>query len=126
MKHKLADAPIHLSRGGGASVLTPIDGADWYEDYGERTASDGVDGRLVSEFAMDGDWDHWEMHPDGSEIVYCLSGRFRLHQENAGTADLAPGDYVVNAAGVWHTADVIEPGRALFITVGQGTQHKPR
>jgi hypothetical protein len=27
---------------------------------------------------------------------------------------------------VWHTADVHEPGDALFITPGQGTENVPR
>ena len=26
----------------------------------------------------------------------------------------------------WHTADVHEPGSALFITPGRGTEHRPR
>ena len=33
---------------------------------------------------------------------------------------------VVNPAGVWHTADVHEPGDILSITPGRGTEHKPR
>ena len=36
------------------------------------------------------------------------------------------GERVLNPPGVWHTADVHEPGDALFITPGEGTEHKPR
>jgi hypothetical protein len=39
---------------------------------------------------------------------------------------LGPGDYAINPPGSWHTADVAEPVTALFITVGEGTSHRPR
>jgi hypothetical protein len=39
---------------------------------------------------------------------------------------LRGGQAAVNPPGVWHTADVHEPGRGLFITPGKGTEHKAR
>jgi hypothetical protein len=33
---------------------------------------------------------------------------------------------IVVPRGVWHTANVIEPGEALHITWGAGTAHRPR
>ena len=36
------------------------------------------------------------------------------------------GQAVVNPKGVWHTADVQEPGRVLYIKPGLGTEHRPR
>ena len=36
------------------------------------------------------------------------------------------GEYVINAPGVWHTADVEGSATALFITAGAGTEHRPR
>jgi hypothetical protein len=33
---------------------------------------------------------------------------------------------VINPPGVWHTATVYEPGQALFITAGRGTETRPR
>ena len=40
---------------------------------------------------------------------------------------LGPGPGAsINPPGVWHTADVHEPGEALFITPGRGTEHEPR
>jgi hypothetical protein len=38
---------------------------------------------------------------------------------------LRPGQAVVNPAGVWHTSRVHEPGLALFITPGEGTEGRP-
>ena len=35
-------------------------------------------------------------------------------------------EYLVVPTGSWHTMDVIEPGRAVIITWGEGTQHRPR
>jgi hypothetical protein len=39
---------------------------------------------------------------------------------------LQPGEAMVNPRGVWHTADVHEPGKGLFVTPGRGTEHRPR
>jgi quercetin dioxygenase-like cupin family protein len=70
------------------------------------------------------------MHPSGDEVVICVEGRIVLLQQlpdgSEETIELGPGDYAVNGPGVWHTADVDGPATALFITVGEGTQHKPR
>ena len=42
------------------------------------------------------------------------------------TVTLGPGDYAINPPGVWHTADVEAQASAIFITAGEGTQHRPR
>jgi quercetin dioxygenase-like cupin family protein len=39
---------------------------------------------------------------------------------------LGAGQYAINPPGVWHTADVEGPSTAVFITAGEGTQHRPR
>lgn len=121
---------IHLGVGASAIPQEPFTGMDWYERYGARTASDGVEGRLVSLFTFSTPWDSWEMHPQGHEVVVCVAGRIVLHQENPdGTTrstTLDAGQAAINAPGVWHTADVDAPATALFITAGLGTQHRPR
>jgi len=38
--------------------------------------------------------------------------------------ELHAGQAVINPRGVWHTADVHEPGSALFITPWRGTEHR--
>ncbi len=74
----------------------------------------------------------WEMHPNGSEVVFCLSGRFLLQQEHTDgskeSISLEEGEYAINPPGTWHTADVTDAGEvsALFITCGQGTEHRSR
>jgi hypothetical protein len=126
----LSRFPVHL--GLGAKVKRQPEftgGMQWYDGYGARNAADGVEGRLVTIHSFDVPWDSWEVHPRGDELVVCLAGRITLHQEIGGqvrTAVLEPHQAIVNAPGVWHTADVSGPVTALFITAGEGTAHRPR
>jgi quercetin dioxygenase-like cupin family protein len=103
---------------------------DWYMDYARRTADDGPEGRVVSLFRFTEDWGAWEMHPSGDEVVLCLSGEMRLTQEfpdgRIEKTTLKPGEYAINPAGVWHTADIPLESAGLFVTAGAGTQNRPR
>lgn len=83
-------------------------------------------GRMVARIAHDADWNGWEMHPRGDEVVIILSGRVRLHCHGCGDIEAGPGEAVLIPAGVWHTADVLEPGEAICITEGGDTRHRPR
>jgi mannose-6-phosphate isomerase-like protein (cupin superfamily) len=125
----LAEFPVHLGLGATATREPRFDGMEWYAAYGDRHASDGFEGRLVSMYTFDAPWDSWEMHPNGAEVVVCTAGRITFHQEIDGTVRtvvLAAGDAVINPPGAWHTADVDGRCTALFITAGVGTQHRPR
>jgi len=121
---------IHLGLGGTAVPQPEFTGMEWYEDYGARTAADGRDGRLVGMHRFSGSWESWEMHPVGDEVVLCLEGRMTLHQEHADgstdTVTIGPGEYVINPPGTWHTADIEGEAVGLFITAGEGTEHRPR
>jgi mannose-6-phosphate isomerase-like protein (cupin superfamily) len=125
----LSDVFIHLGRG---ATATPLPDFTWSPEYlagyQERFAADGAEGRLVCVLAQDATWDSWERHPGGEEVVVLLSGRVDLVQELDGAehvVELRPGQAVINPPGVWHTARVHEPGMALFITPGRGTEAKP-
>lgn len=128
--HSLEACPIHLGLGATAKAQPPFTGLEWYADYVARHASDGAEGRLVSLHRFTGDWDVWEMHPSGDEVVVCLSGTLVLHQEHPDQQTdrvvLAPGEYAINPPGVWHTADISGEVSCLFITAGLGTQHRSR
>lgn len=128
---RLADSFVHLGLGATAVPQPPFDGMEWYQAYGERHAADGQEGRLVSQHSFTEDWESWEMHPHGSEVVICTAGAMMLTQEfpdgKRERLRLGPGDYAINPPGVWHIADVEEaPATAIFITAGEGTQHRPR
>lgn len=126
----IARFPIHLGRGGSAVAQPEFTGMDWYGGYDERHGEDGAEGRLVSLFRFSQSWDSWEMHPAGDEVVLCLEGTITLHQEHADgstqTVTLAAGEYAINPPGTWHTADVEGEATALFITAGEGTEHRAR
>ncbi|MFZ5746407.1 MAG: cupin [Pseudomonadota bacterium] len=126
----LFSTPVHLGLGARAEVQPDFTGMEWYPAYAERTAADGAEGRLVSLYRFSESWDSWEMHPAGDELVVCVGGTITLHQQSPDgmetSVTLAPGDYAINAAGVWHTADVEGEATALFVTAGLGTEHRPR
>lgn len=122
--------PVHLGLGATAVPQLEFAGMPWYEAYAQRTAGDGAEGRLVSLFEFTQSWDSWEMHPAGDELVVCLAGEITLIQDAAdgsgGPVTLRSFEYAVNPAGVWHTADVSKGATVLFVTAGQGTEHRPR
>ncbi len=122
--------PIHLGLGATAVVQPDFDGEmSWYQGYGERHRSDGAEGRLVAMHAFSSSWTSWECHPRGHEVVIVTAGRIVMIQEVDGAevrTEVSAGQAVVNEPGVWHTTDVLEPGSAIFITAGEGTEHRPR
>jgi quercetin dioxygenase-like cupin family protein len=120
----------HLGLGARVDLLPDFAWTPEYlATYAERTAADGDEGRLVLVDAQDASWSTWERHPAGDELVVLLAGRVDLVLEVDGDVrrvELTPGMAIVNPRGVWHTADVHEPGRALFVTPGRGTETRPR
>ena len=115
---------IHLDEGGDA-VLMPVD-----EDFWTKMHSRLDRGRLVSRFRSEDNWESWERHPAGDELILLLSGRMTLLVEkpngSVARSDLGPGGAVVVPRGCWHTADVHEPCDALFVTPGRDTEHRER
>jgi mannose-6-phosphate isomerase-like protein (cupin superfamily) len=83
----------------------------------------------VGTFHNAADWDIWEMHPAGDEIVCLPSGAIDIVlAETAGerVVALEAGQTCIVPQGVWHRAVVREPGDTLHITRGEGTQHRSR
>jgi mannose-6-phosphate isomerase-like protein (cupin superfamily) len=81
-----------------------------------------IDGLTVGAPEITGDAPHdGEMHPDGDEVLYVISGAMSVRLElPAGDShvDLAAGDALVVPRGVWHKVTMREPGRLLHITPG--------
>lgn len=84
--------------------------------------------QLISCYEFEQDWSLWEMHPQGDETVILLSGQvtFVLQQEAGEELVLLeqPGDFVVVPKSTWHSARTGVKTRLLFITPGEGTEHK--
>jgi mannose-6-phosphate isomerase-like protein (cupin superfamily) len=125
----LSTGIIHLGLG---PTATPVPDFAWtsedLERYESTFAADGDEGRLVCITAQQQTWDSWERHPAGEEVVILLSGRVDVVQDlpdGERVVELHPGEALVNPAGVWHRTRVHEPGQALFITPGRGTEHRP-
>lgn len=127
----MSHAPAALSR--RFAVLDPAlrvheaeVGPGLYAELDRRF--DGFRGHvLVAEHAFTGDWEGWECHPAGDELVYLLEGRATLclmTGEGEQQQSLRAGEYVVVPAGTWHTARIPEPTRMLFLTPGEGTLNR--
>jgi mannose-6-phosphate isomerase-like protein (cupin superfamily) len=121
---------VHLGLGATATELPDFAWTrEYLEGYERATASDGDEGRLVTMSSQHDTWTTWERHPAGAEVVVQLSGRAVLIQDlpdGENRLELGPGQAAINPKGVWHTADVLEPGEVLFITPGRGTEHRSR
>src|SRR5262245_36741156 len=100
--------------------------ADFWERLASRTDLGG--GRLVSAYRFAKDWSNWERHPAGDEYVVQFAGAMDF------VLDVDGGERIVELRGraavvvprnVWHTARVLEPSDAMFITRGDGTEHRP-
>ena len=117
---------FHLEDGPRAKPV-PV-GDDFWATIDTRTDLQG--GRLVtvSHFRSQRDWDHWERHPAGDELVYLLTGALDIVlQEPDGEriVELREQTAAVVPCGVWHRGIVREPAVGLFITRGDGTEHRP-
>jgi mannose-6-phosphate isomerase-like protein (cupin superfamily) len=98
---------------------------DFWSKIGERT--DLHDGRLMMVCPETRTWDRWERHPNGDEVVMLLTGSLELVFELAdGERNLLlePHEAIVVPRGVRHRGIVHEPGTALFITPGKGTEYR--
>ena len=117
---------IHLEDGPAAARVEV--GDDFWATIDQRTEMN--DGRMMMAFRFNSpaDWAHWEMHPAGDEIVCLVSGALDLVLDDGAAeriVELRNGAACVIPQGVWHRGIVREPSRALFITRGAGTQHRP-
>lgn len=125
----LSETPIHLDFKNPAMPLRNFgfDGPSFEAYIATHCKSDP--GRIVMIEASASNWSHWECHTLGDEIVIVLEGRANFIQEIAGEHVVLPvqaGSTIINPQGVWHTADVSEPLRAIYITPAKGTDHRAR
>lgn len=70
-----------------------------------------------------------EMHPDGDEVLFLISGKIDvvLEQNDGETVvPVAPGQALVVPCGIWHRVLLREPSRLLYITPGPRAEWRQR
>jgi mannose-6-phosphate isomerase-like protein (cupin superfamily) len=109
----------------GSTIRSLHVGPQFWETVGDEAAG----GLLISQMRTDAAWSQWEMHPLGEEMIYQLTGEMELILEEEGSERnirLPAGQFVIVPRGIWHTANCVEAGDALYITWGEGTQNRAR
>jgi quercetin dioxygenase-like cupin family protein len=68
-----------------------------------------------------------EVHPDGDEILYVVSGRLRVAGESDPnmTLELGAGEACIVRKGEWHLVHVLEKTQLIHITPGPNGDHRP-
>lgn len=66
-----------------------------------------------------------EMHPDGDEILYVISGKLRVLGDTSPELELSAGDACVVSKGEWHQVEILETVQLLYITPGPNGDHRP-
>jgi len=130
----LRSTPIHLGSIAGADhAAVPLPGFGFdgkaFGAYISAHCTRGAPGRLIMVETTPTNWPAWECHTEGDEIVIVLEGKAEVIQEIGGQLrrmTVGPGSAIINPVGVWHTADVQEPMKAVYITPCPGTRHRPR
>ena len=88
-----------------------------------------IDGLTIGAPWIAGDPPHdGEMHPDGDELLFLVSGAVTVTLELADgdrLVELGSGDAVVVPKGVWHQITTREPGHLLHVTPGPGGDARP-
>jgi len=87
-----------------------------------------IDGMTLGVVEMSGNAPHGgEVHPDGDEMLYVISGRLQVVGDSAPDAplELGPGDACIVPQGEWHEVKVLEPARFIHMTPGPRGDHRP-
>ena len=68
-----------------------------------------------------------EVHPDGGEILYVISGKVRVIGESDPSAvvELGAGEACIVAKGEWHSLQIIEGGQLIHIALGPQGEYRP-
>ena len=74
-----------------------------------------------------------ELHPDGDEFLYLVSGRVEVVLDDGDLGrvgaetrhEIAPGGAFIVPRGVWHRLEVLEPAHLVHVTPGPGSGHRP-
>jgi mannose-6-phosphate isomerase-like protein (cupin superfamily) len=87
-----------------------------------------VDGATIGVAEMSENSPHGgEMHPDGDEVLYLISGRANVVFLDSPQEDIEmqPGDGLVVPKGIWHRVDILEPCQIVYVTPGPNNEFRP-
>lgn len=87
-----------------------------------------VDGMTFGVASMSENSPHaGEMHPDGDEVLYLISGRVNVVFLDSPHADIEMklGDGLVVPKGTWHRVDILEPCQIVYLTPGPNNEFRP-
>lgn len=120
------------------SKITPVDvsrySIDIHRDLSVSTRPrkpgppERIDGMTVGIVTMNHDAPHGgEVHPDGDEILYVISGKLRVTGDSEPNAaiELGAGDACIVQKGEWHRVSILEPTQLIHITPGPNGEHRP-
>ena len=118
--------------------LIPVDAANHaFDIWQDQTISpremtpgppQRIDGMTVGIVTMEHNAPHGgEVHPDGDELLYVISGRLSVVGDSSPQEplELGPGEACIVKKGEWHRVDVLEPTQLLHITPGPNGDHRP-
>lgn len=66
-----------------------------------------------------------EMHPDGDEFLYLISGRLRVEFDDLDDIELSPGEGCIVPQGAWHKVQALTDVQLMHITPGPRGEHRP-
>ncbi|MDJ0656535.1 MAG: cupin domain-containing protein [Xanthomonadales bacterium] len=87
-----------------------------------------IDGMVMGIVTMEHSAPHGgEVHPDGDEILYVISGKARVIGESApdDPLEMGPGDACIVRAGEWHRVEILEKTQLIHVTAGPNGDHRP-
>jgi mannose-6-phosphate isomerase-like protein (cupin superfamily) len=110
------DESAHAMKGGAAF---------W---TGIESLQDLDHGRLMGSTSQTTDWDYWERHLAGDEILTLLSGELELVLDTPRGEErtlLKAGQTFIVPKGTWHRGIVKKPGQLMFLTPCTNAEHRP-
>jgi len=114
---------VHLKDSGTLTSL-PVDEKFWSEGMARGYLASG---RLIGVVNLAVGPSHWEIHPDGDELLYLLSGLMDVTIESGDKTDVitlnAHSSYIVPSE-TWHQTIAREPSTLLFMTPGKDTHRR--
>ena len=86
-----------------------------------------IDGMTIGIVSIEHDAPHGgEVHPDGDEILYVVSGRLSvtLESEPNASLELGAGEACIVPKGEWHRVHLLEKAQLIHITPGPNGDHR--